>query len=72
MTFFMLFVLVPTLSYSLNDSSALLVFGHVFIKCNRIPLSLSFARLTLLSYISLISKTDSPFPSYEVSAPVLA
>lgn len=72
MTFFVLFVLVPALSYSLSDSSALLVFGHVFIKCNCTPFSLSFAQLTLLSYICFIGKTDSTFPSYEVSAPVLA
>lgn len=76
MTFFfffpMLFVLVPTLSYSFSDSSALPVFRNVFIKCNCISLSLYFARLTLLSYICPICKTDSPFPSYSLSAPVLA
>jgi len=59
----MLFILVLALSHSLNGFSALLLSGHVFIKCNCIPFSLSFARLTLSSYICLISKTDSPFPS---------
>lgn len=68
----MLFVLVPTLSYSFSDSSALPVFRNIFIKCNCISLSLYFARLTLLSYICPICKTDSLFPSYSVSAPVLA
>lgn len=68
----MLFVLVPTLSYGLNGSSAVLVFGHIFIKRNGIPLSLSIARLVLLSYICLISKTNSPCLSCWVSAPVLA
>lgn len=68
--FFTLFVLVPTLSSSFNDSSALMVFGNVFIKRNCISLSLYFARLTPLSYICLIYKTDSPVPSSLVAAPV--
>lgn len=47
-----------------------MVFGNVFIKCNCISLSLYFARLTPLSYICLIYKTDSPVPSSLVAAPV--
>lgn len=61
---------MPTLSSSFNDSSALTVFGNVFIKCNCISLSLHFARLTPLSYICLIYKADSPVPSSLVAAPV--